>query len=73
MRHIHSPVKAKAKERCWTYCVAPEVCGLNAERGNAHGGIVREDVCRCGATRLSEHNFGWTPNYGRWQDGNSED
>lgn len=73
MRHIHRAVKGKDKERCWTYCVAPELCGKYPEYQDAHGNIVRVDVCACGATRQSEINSGRT-NYGEWEgEGNGKE
>ncbi len=63
MTHKHRAVPGKDRDRCWMECIAPHES--HSER--AHGNIVREDVCACGATRLSEINGGATV-YGPWND-----
>lgn len=59
--HHHKAVKSRTRERVWTHCVAG-----HADDRKEHGNIVREDVCRCGATRLAEVNAGTA--YGPWSD-----
>ena len=65
MDHRHKAIKSMRKESAWQYCVAPDKCKGNDE--TAHGNIVREDVCLCGAVRLSEVNGGRT-NFAQWLD-----
>lgn len=49
----------------WTTCVTPEECGANPRRQDAHGGIIRVDVCKCGMRRVTEMN-GRSKNRGHW-------
>jgi len=65
MKHQHKAILAKYKDRGWWRCVTPERCNAVPWRQNAHGNIVRVDVCACGATRETEIN-GMNRNYGEW-------
>lgn len=64
-KHIHRALKARATDMGWTHCVTPHECAANPRRQAAHGNIVRSDLCRCGAYRLTEINAGEV-NYGPW-------
>lgn len=68
-QHKHTPKGSAARfghEYPWTLCVTPVECAAHPERQAAHGGIVRVDTCRCGATRSIEQNGFHPANYGPW-------
>jgi len=64
-KHTHRAITASSVDYCWSHCVTPDECAARPARQVAHGGIVRVDVCRCGAVRHAEINAGRT-NYGPW-------
>jgi hypothetical protein len=66
MAHIHKAIPSKSRNRGWVHCVTPELCAADPWRQAAHGNIVRDDVCSCGATRETEIN-GFHKNYGPWE------
>ena len=61
--HRHKAVTFS--QYCWTHCVTPQECAAHPHKQQAHGNIMRQDVCACGAVRDSEINAGQT-NYGPW-------
>lgn len=66
MTHRHKAIARRSTERCWVFCVTPTECAARPRRQEAHGNIVRRDVCACGATRQTEINAGRS-NYGPWE------
>ena len=67
MRHQHKAIKAKSRDIGWSHCVAPDYRSQTIRHHDAHGGIVRIDVCSCGATRETEINM-FAKNYGEWSE-----
>lgn len=66
-RHAHRAIPEKSQDRVWMSCVTPAICADNPARKVAHGNIVREDVCACGATRVTEINAN-RKNVGAWRE-----
>jgi hypothetical protein len=66
-RHPHRSIPERSQERPWSECVTAAICKDNPLRKVAHGGVVREDVCACGATRLTEVNAN-RKNVGAWRE-----
>lgn len=52
--HKHKAIVSKAITNKWQACITPDVCEATPYRKAAHGGVIRVDVCLCGATRLAE-------------------
>ena len=67
MKHQHRAIRSQSKDRGWSHCVTPARCAAHAARQDAHGNIVRVDVCACGATRETEINL-QSRNYGEWRE-----
>lgn len=67
MQHTHRASPSRSTDRGWTTCVTPDECAARPERQSAHGGIVRIDVCSCGAVRRTEIN-GRRRNRGPWRE-----
>lgn len=67
MKHTHKAIPAKSEIKGWTHCVTDSLCAANPQRKEAHGNIVRIDVCSCGSKRLTESNGGRS-NYGPWSE-----
>jgi hypothetical protein len=44
--HTHQPVKSASRQQCYDACARPSQCVPEA-----HGNIVRIDICACGAVR----------------------
>jgi hypothetical protein len=63
--HVHKAIAVKSTERGWTVCVTPQKCAAHPHRQEAHGNIIQQDVCACGAVRATEINGG-RKNYGPW-------
>jgi hypothetical protein len=64
--HVHKAVKERSQsEHGWVQCVTPDRCAAQPARQSAHGGIVRYQVCSCGAIRPVEIN-GAHRNYAPW-------
>lgn len=63
--HTHKAISRKSKDCGWTACVTPTECAARPNRQEAHGNIVRQDLCSCGATRATEINGG-RKNHGSW-------
>ncbi len=70
-RHTHR-AKGEGEDRGWIYCVTPAECAANPARQQAHGNIIRTDMCSCGATRSSEVNGGRV-NFGPWKGGKDDE
>ena len=66
--HTHKAIAAKSTERGWTVCVTPQECATHPHQQEAHGNIIQQDVCACGAVRRTEIN-GRRHNYGPWEAG----
>lgn len=64
-RHIHKARPSLSEDRGWVFCVTPHECAGKPSRQAAHGNITRQEMCRCGATRLVEINGGML-NVGPW-------
>lgn len=69
--HRHRAIPGACKTRAWMYCVTPYECAANPARQSAHGNIVWLDVCRCGASRMTEVNSG-RRNIGAWTEKENE-
>ena len=76
MKHKHQAIRTHSSDAVdgrgwqnhgWVQCVTPHACAADPRRQEAHGGVTRYDVCRCGATRRSERNGGRV-NYGPWEE-----
>jgi len=62
-KHKHYP--KSESETGWGGCVTPHQCMTTPARCDAHGGITRTQVCRCGAERKIESNC-WDQNASMW-------
>ena len=67
--HTHKANPKKSRDYNWTECVTPHACAAHPERQQAHGNIIRVDMCGCGAYRSTEINGG-RKNYGPWMEAN---
>lgn len=63
--HKHKAIPERSTDTGWTGCVTQGKCMRMPSGITAHGGIVRRDVCSCGAYRDSEINNG-SRMYGPW-------
>ena len=63
----HQALAHKGQLGGWTECVTPAACAADPRRQAAHGGVMRQDECRCGAVRRAEKNQGRV-NYGPWEE-----
>jgi len=62
---IHYHRSKSESETGWNGCVTPHQCATTPARCAAHGGIIRTEVCQCGAECKIEIN-GRDRNVGAW-------
>lgn len=55
-KYGHRHRTKSSREIPWTRCVTPDLCAATPARQAAHGNIIREDRCACGAVRRTEVN-----------------
>ena len=61
--HTHHHRSVRREMRGFQFCVAPSRC-----HPEAHGGVTHRDLCRCGATKVT-NSTGWgREERGAWVD-----